>query len=93
MTTGKGSYAARDWTAYASTHVTGKTDTELFTNKDMDAALDPKAGFKRNQKMLNDGRPTHILAIIDKNSKTHGTDHMCSISSNARIVVKKIFYN
>jgi len=42
MTTGKGSYTARDWTTYASTHVTGKSDAELFTNTDIDPLLNPK---------------------------------------------------
>jgi hypothetical protein len=58
----------------------------------IDGVFDYKAGFKRNQKMLDEGHPTHVLAMIDKNSKTHGTDHMCSISNDAGIVVKKIFY-
>jgi hypothetical protein len=59
----------------------------------VDGVFDPKAGFKRNQQMLDEGHPTHVLAMIDPASKTHGTDHMCSISNDAGIVVKKIFYN
>lgn len=58
----------------------------------VDGKFDPKAGFKRNQKMLNEGHPTHVLAMSSKSSKTHGTDHMCSIAEKAGVIVKKIFY-
>jgi len=63
MTTGKGSYTARDWTTYASTHVTGKSGAELFTNTDIDPLLNPK-DVKIRESRDSDAYPESTALIV-----------------------------
>ena len=51
-----------------------------------------KAGPIRNQKMLVEGKPTHILAFLHKTEKSNGTRHMIRISKEKNIPVKEVYY-
>jgi hypothetical protein len=48
------------------------------------------AGPIRNQQMLDEGKPTHVIAFRDPTVPSTGTKHMCKIAMKAGIPTKVI---
>lgn len=60
---GGGSWTSRDWAAYSSTRVTGKTDKGLFTSVNLHSDLDVKNVDKRESKD-SDSNPNSTALIV-----------------------------
>lgn len=59
-----------------------------------DWSVGKKGGILRNIKMLEDGKPTHIIAFIDQRdpkNPSKGTNHMINIAKEKGIPVKIIY--
>lgn len=55
------------------------------------AKIGKSAGPRRNKKMLDEGQPNVVIAFLDENSETNGTNHMIQLAESygVRVVIIK----